>query len=447
MIAEPGHNYAVVRKVGRTLSISCIPLIRQCISDWNLWPLFTENKSIQTVTCTVNGNQIKFLGLDDIEKVKSITFDRGSLTDILIKEATEITEQDFNQLNLRLRGQSKVPFQITLLFNPVSDTYWMKCRFFDNPGEKRRRIAGEVERLHLKTGIGVLTLVGYAGVSQRTWQEWQDRSGQETRHNGHIPREHWVTPEEEAAIIAYCRDRMGQGYRVLCWEMVDANIAAVSPATVYNVQKRNGMTKKWAETKEGEKKGFEQPKAVHEQWHMDFSYIRIGGIFFFVSILDGYSRKILAWNLCENMKGINAETLLMRAKELYPQADPRIITDNGSQFISHDFKELVVLLEFEQTFITAGHPQSNGKLERFHRTFKTEHVRREAYLGYEDAVGRMAKWIRYYNEDRLHSAIFYLAPEDVFEGHMAERLAIRREKLHTALINRRSFWQNQAAKL
>ncbi|GHV77161.1 terminase [Spirochaetia bacterium] len=140
MIAEPGHNYAIVRKVGRTLSISCIPLIRQCISDWNLWPLFTENKSNQTVTCTTNGNQIKFLGLDDIEKVKSITFERGPLTDVLIEEATEITEQDFNQLNLRLRGQSKVPFQITLLFNPVSNTHWMKRRFFDNPGEKRDKI-------------------------------------------------------------------------------------------------------------------------------------------------------------------------------------------------------------------------------------------------------------------------------------------------------------------
>ncbi|GHV81307.1 PBSX family phage terminase large subunit [Spirochaetia bacterium] len=140
MIAEPGHNYAIVRKVGRTLSISCIPLIRQCISDWNLGPLFAENKSNQTVTCTTNGNQIKFLGLDDIEKVKSITFERGPLTDVLIEEATEITEQDFNQLNLRLRGQSKVPFQITLLFNPVSDTHWMKRRFFDNPGEKRDKI-------------------------------------------------------------------------------------------------------------------------------------------------------------------------------------------------------------------------------------------------------------------------------------------------------------------
>jgi len=139
-IAEPGHNYAVVRKVAATNGISTIPLIRQCISDWNLWPLFTENKSDQMITCTATGNQMKFVGLDNIEKIKSITFSNGVLTDILVEEATEITENDFNQLNLRLRGLAKVPFQMTLLFNPISDTHWMKRRFFDNPGAKKDKI-------------------------------------------------------------------------------------------------------------------------------------------------------------------------------------------------------------------------------------------------------------------------------------------------------------------
>jgi phage terminase large subunit len=95
---------------------------------------------MQTITNKYNGNQIKFVGLDDIEKIKSITFDNGPLTDILIEEATEITEQDFNQLNLRLRGIARVPFQMTLLFNPISDTHWMKKRFFDNPGPKKDKI-------------------------------------------------------------------------------------------------------------------------------------------------------------------------------------------------------------------------------------------------------------------------------------------------------------------
>jgi phage terminase large subunit len=138
MITERGHNFAVVRKVGKTNRISTIPLIRRCIADWGLWPLFAENKSNMTITCK-NGNQIQFLGLDDIEKVKSITFENGILTDILIEEASEITEKDFRQLNLRLRGQAAVPLQMTFLFNPISDGHWLKRVFFDNPGEKKNK--------------------------------------------------------------------------------------------------------------------------------------------------------------------------------------------------------------------------------------------------------------------------------------------------------------------
>jgi hypothetical protein len=273
--------------------------------------------------------------------------------------------------------------------------------------EKRRVIEVEVQRLQGLTDLSVYELSGYAGVPRRTWDDWQERAGQETRHNGSIPREHWLTPAEEAAIAGYCRERMEFGYRLLCWQMVDKNIAAVSPATVYNALKRNQVTKKWVEMGEEHKKGFDQPQEVHEQWHIDFSYIRICGVFYyFVSILDGYNRKILVWDLCESMEGIYAENLVMRAKEVYPDAHPRIISDNGSQFISKDFRELVVLLEAEQTLTSAGHPQSNGKLERFHRTFKHEHVRQTAYVSFQDAKDRMAAWITYYNGERLHSAIW-----------------------------------------
>ncbi|GHU48068.1 hypothetical protein FACS1894200_04450 [Spirochaetia bacterium] len=307
-------------------------------------------------------------------------------------------------------------------------------------------IASEVNHLHQLTGIAILTLALFAGVSKRTWGEWQERCGQETKHNGNTPREHWLTLEETQAIVAYCEGRMAIGYRMLCYQMLDENVVAVSPASVYNVIKRHGLTKKWAELKEDAKKGFDQPTAVHEQWHTDFSYIKIGEVFYyFVSILDGFSRKVLVWALCDSMAGINAETLLTRAKELYPLAKARVISDNGSQFCSKDFRELVSLLELEQTFTSPAHPQSNGKLERFHRTFKTEHVRQSAYLSYEDAKKRMEVWIQYYNERRLHSALQYLTPEDVFLGNVEKRLAERKEKLYTATNNRRSFWKSEAS--
>jgi transposase InsO family protein len=193
-------------------------------------------------------------------------------------------------------------------------------------------------------------------------------------------------------------------------------------------------------------KGFIQPQAVHEQWHTDFSYLKIGGNFYyFVAVLDGFSRVILAWGLFMTMEAWTVGTVVQQAKERYPAARPRLITDNGSQFISKDFAELMTLLEMRHTLIRPAHPQSNGKLERFHRTLKSEEVRMSAYLGYEDARFRLGEWIRYYNEERLHSAIYYLTPKEVFEGKTEERLAERREKLHTAYVNRRAFWENHEA--
>ena len=140
LTAEPGHNYLICRKSAKSNSTSTYPLLKHCISQWNLTSIFTEHKTTQTFTNVLNGNQAKFIGLDDIEKVKSITYETGPLTDIVIEEATEITETDFNQLNLRLRGIARQPFQMTLLFNPVSDMHWMKNRFFDNPGIHKGKI-------------------------------------------------------------------------------------------------------------------------------------------------------------------------------------------------------------------------------------------------------------------------------------------------------------------
>jgi transposase InsO family protein len=311
--------------------------------------------------------------------------------------------------------------------------------------EVRERAEREVIRLKNKTGLPLKTILRYAGISQRTWRAWGERRGIETKHNNNIPKAYYLTPEEIRAIIAYCTENPLKGYRMQCWEMVDRNVAFVSCSSVYNIIQRHNLGKKWAEPSEEVKRGFDQPCAVHEQWHIDFSYVKIqSSYYYFLGILDGYSRKMLNWRLCTTMEGVNAEILVAETKELYGEAKhPRLISDNGSQFISKDFEELLTLLEFSHTLASANHPQSNGKLERFHRTLKTEHVRRASYLEYQDASIRLAEWIAYYNNERLHSAIWYLTPNDVFYGRTVKRLAERKEKLHTAYIKRQEYWRTQ----
>jgi transposase InsO family protein len=310
--------------------------------------------------------------------------------------------------------------------------------------ETRQRAEKTITYYKTRTGLPLETVLEYAGISPSTWHEWMERRGIQTKHNNNIPKNYFLTPQEIEAIVLFCRENQLKGYRMLRYEMIDKNIAFVSCSSVYNVIKRYKLGKKWAEAAEMKKRGFDQPKSVHEQWHIDFSYIKIAGAFYyFLGLLDGLSRKMLNWRLCENMAGINAEILVAQTKELYPEAkNPRIISDNGSQFISKDFEELLVFLECGHTLTSANHPQSNGKLERFNRTIKTEHVRRSAYVNYKDACMRMAYWIAYYNSERLHSAIWYLMPDDVFNNNTAKRLAERKEKLHTAFIERQAYWRS-----
>lgn len=129
MLTLPLCNILVVRAVAATNRDSTYALFRQVISKWGLSELFSCKDSDLRISCA-NGNSVIFKGLDDTEKLKSITFPKGELTDIWIEEASEILEEDFNQLDVRLRGKGAHK-QMVLTFNPVSVLHWLKLRFFD----------------------------------------------------------------------------------------------------------------------------------------------------------------------------------------------------------------------------------------------------------------------------------------------------------------------------
>jgi phage terminase large subunit len=130
ILTQEKQNFLVIRKVGVTLRNSCFALTEQIISEFEFSSLFRINKTDLSITCIHNGNMIIYKGMDDREKIKSVTARNGVITSILIEEATEISIDDFNQLNVRLRGLSKIPFQIILLFNPISVNHWLYKEFF-----------------------------------------------------------------------------------------------------------------------------------------------------------------------------------------------------------------------------------------------------------------------------------------------------------------------------
>ena len=124
-------NLLIVRQTGDTNRRSTFPLLKHVISNWNLAEHFKINESDMRIRCKLTGNEVAFAGLDDVEKIKSITFENGELTDIWIEEATECQEPDINQLKVRLRG-GKTKKQMVLSFNPINIQHWIKGHFIDS---------------------------------------------------------------------------------------------------------------------------------------------------------------------------------------------------------------------------------------------------------------------------------------------------------------------------
>jgi transposase InsO family protein len=132
------------------------------------------------------------------------------------------------------------------------------------------------------------------------------------------------------------------------------------------------------------------------------------------------------------MKELDIEIILQGAKEKYPEARPRIISDNGPQFIARDFKEFIRISGMTHVRTSPYYPQSNGKLERWNQSIKRECIRPLTPLTLEDARRVIQRYVDYYNGVRLHSALGYVTPQDMLAGRQAEIHAARDRKLEQA---------------
>ena len=284
-------------------------------------------------------------------------------------------------------------------------------------------------------------------LQQSKYYSWQDRYGKDNCHNGKIPRDYWITNEERNAIVKFYQEHPADGYRRAAYMMMDADIAAVSPATVYRVLQKEGVLRRWKNGGRSKKgTGFEQPIAPHNHWHTDISYLNIRGTFYyFIGILDGCSRFLLHWDIRESMRESDVAIVLQKTHELYPEARPRIISDNGGQFIAREFKELIRISGMTHVRTSPYYPQSNGKMERFNRTLKSEAIRPNTPLSLADAKRIVASYVDYYNKTRLHSAIGFLTPLDKLNRREHEIFQARDAKLEAARKARKALRDQQAA--
>jgi len=290
--------------------------------------------------------------------------------------------------------------------------------------------------------------ISWLSIAKSKFYTWIQRYGIANEHNAPIPRDFWLEDWERQEIIRFYLDHPLEGYRRLTFMMLDQDIVAISPSSTYRVLKKADLLKKWNGKKSLKGTGFVQPLKPHEHWHVDVSYINLCGTFYYLcSLLDGCSRYIVHWEIREQMTETDVEIILQRAKEKFPEARPRIISDNGPQFVSKDFKEFIKLSGMTHVRTSPFYPQSNGKLERFHQTIKGECIRPKTPLSLEDARRVAGEYIEHYNNIRLHSAIGYIAPADKLAGRDEEIFKERDRKLEEARELRKMKRQQATAGL
>lgn len=299
-----------------------------------------------------------------------------------------------------------------------------------------------VHRWTERTELPAKRLLSWLELGTSKFHQWKQRYGKVNEHNGQIPRDFWLEDWERQAILDYHDRHPLEGYRRLTFMLLDDDVVAVSPTSAYRVLKSAGrLDRKWLKPSlKGT--GFVQPLKAHEHWHIDISYINVQGTFYFLlSVLDGMSRFIVHWDLRESMTEQDIELVLQQALEKYPGEKPRIISDNGPQFVARDFKEFIRLVGATHVRTSPYYPQSNGKLERWHGSLKRECVRPSCPTSVDDARKRIAAFVEHYNTVRLHSAIGYITPQDQLNG-LAKAIHDERDHKLEAARERRQQARN-----
>jgi len=295
-----------------------------------------------------------------------------------------------------------------------------------------------------KTGLAIEQMLGWLDLSAGKFYDWRQRYGQINQHNGKVPRDFWLQDAEKRAILDYQELYPLEGYRRLTYMMIDCDIVAVSPSSVFRVLHEAGRLRRWDRRPSKKGKGFEQPVAPHEHWHVDIAHINIHGTFYYLcAVLDGASRYLMAWSLRPSMTEADVEILLQRAKEKFPDARPRIISDNGPQFIAKDFKEFIRISGMTHVRTAPYYPQSNGKMERWNQSIKSECIRPGVPLSLDDAERLVTQYVQVYNEQRLHSAIGYITPQAMLDGRQGQIHTARDQKLELARQRREQAAQAQ----
>jgi transposase InsO family protein len=305
-----------------------------------------------------------------------------------------------------------------------------------------------VEQAQARTGQPVAVILSQFPLPSATYYRWKARV-----REGHLADQVVVphqprllpTPEEVAAVSAFALAHPTMGYKRLTWLMVDADVAYLRSYQVYTIlAERNLLCRRPAPPPAALQQPPE-PDHPDQVWHVDLMYLYIRPRWYYrVDILDGYSRSLVHWSLNMTMLADTVTLTVQEALDRLPQrrpGEPQIVHDHGGQFLSAEWRAFVAAAGVTDIKTRVAHPESNGRLERLHRTHREEGLTEADLADYSQAQEAMANWSRYYNYERPHSALHYLRPADYYRGDPAARLAEREQKLAQAAEARRRYWE------
>jgi len=300
-----------------------------------------------------------------------------------------------------------------------------------------------------RTGEQTEVILSQLGLPRATYFRWLERQAAGRLVDDKPPgRSVWLpTPAEIQAVRVFAPTQPTMGYKRLAWLMVDQDVAYLNPYRVREILLAADLL---CTRTPPPVVSLSRPPAAErpdEQWHIDIMYLRVAERWYYlVDIIDAYSRYLVHWSLNLTMLTDTVTLTVQEALDQLPArrpGEPKIVHDHGSQFLSAEWRTLIGGADVTDIVTRVAHPQSNGVVERLHRTHRDEAFA----VGPDDyyhAVEIMAGHAAFYNTERPHSALRYLCPVDYYRGDPDARLAERRQKLVQAAEHRRRFWTQGA---
>lgn len=306
-----------------------------------------------------------------------------------------------------------------------------------------------VERSELGVGKTLQQLGIHKGTFYRWYKAYLNKA--ETEHPGTKPsRRQWNTiPETQKNLVAEIALEYPElSPRELAVKLTDEQRVFISESSVYRIPKAKGLITSPAHILLSASNEFRHKTAfVHQMWQTDFTYFKIlgWGWYYLSTVLDDYSRFIVHWELCESMKVEDVQRTVDQAREkaaLSKQQRPKLLSDNGSCYIASKLKAYLEAKQIKHIRGRPLHPQTQGKIERYHRSMKNV-VKLDHYYCPDELKAALDRFVHHYNHKRYHESLDNVTPADVYFGRKEEILKQREKIKQQTLLKRRRLYQKE----